>query len=607
MSLLAPAAAALGLTLPVIVALYFLKIRRPTRVVPALHLWPNQIRDRQANVPWQRLRPSWLLLLQLLAAALLVGAALQPVLPVGAALARHTIVLVDSSASMQATDVKPTRLAEAKRQAGSLIDQLGPQDRMTLISVGPTPRILASVTGERDTLHRALDGLAPSNGPADLSSALALAAGLVRPGDDARAYLFSDGIIEPLRASFSAGLPFAVDYHRIGVSGENVGLTSLTVRTSAQSRAAYLHVQNFGQQSHAVSLEWRADGRLLDIRPLTLATGQGQDLILPIPGDATAVTARLSGGDLFAVDDVATAVAKTPRAFRVLLVTPGNVFLEQALRLRSDLQLDVVAPSAYLPGTSYAMTVFDRFAPAVLPDGPTLIIDPPAGSSVAGGSPIGIGRVRAADAADPLLANVDLQDVHIARSEDLRTSTFGRPLITSLQTPLVLVRDQPFRQALFGFDLHESDLPLRIAFPVLMENLSEWMLPPSVPSRSFHPDEAVTVVPDAGATAVSVVRPDGGRRTLPPGSISTFADTDPTGLYTVEQTIAGKVQPSWFSVNLFTDSISQLKPPDRLTLPPTRTTAVQATHPGQLEIWPWIALAALGLIAAEWLAFHRGL
>ena len=607
MSLLAPAAAALGLTLPVIVALYFLKIRRPTRVVPALHLWPNQIRDRQANVPWQRLRPSWLLLLQLLAAALLVGAALQPVLPVGAALAKHTIVLVDSSASMQATDVKPSRLAEAKRQAGALIDQLGPQDRMTLISVGPTPRILASVTGERDTLHRALDGLAPSNGPADLSSALSLAAGLVRPGDDAKAYLFSDGIIQPLRASFSTGLPFSIDYHRIGVSGENVGLSSLTVRSSAQSRAAFLHVQNFGQQSHTVTLEWRADGRLVDVRPLSFAAGQGQDLVLPIPGDATAVTARLTGGDLFAVDDVATAVAKTPRAFRMLLVTPGNVFLEQALRLRSDLQLDVVAPSAYRPSTSYAMTVFDRFLPPALPDAPALIIDPPAGSSVAGGSLIGIGRVRAADAADPLLANVDLQDVHIARSQDLRASTFGRPLMTSLQTPLVLVRDQPVRQVLFGFDLHESDLPLRIAFPVLMENLSEWMLPPSVPSRSFHPDEAVTVVPDSGATAVSVVRPDGSRRSLPAGSISTFADTDPTGLYTVEQTIAGKVQSSWFSVNLFTDSISQLKPPDRLTLPPSRATAVQATHPGQLEIWPWIALAALGIIAAEWLAFHRGL
>src|SRR3989442_5266220 len=90
MTFLAPAAAVLGLTLPVIVALYFLRIRRPTRIVPALHLWPNQIRDRQANVPWQRLRPSWLLFLQLLAAPVLVAAAGQPPLPAGPGPARPT-------------------------------------------------------------------------------------------------------------------------------------------------------------------------------------------------------------------------------------------------------------------------------------------------------------------------------------------------------------------------------------------------------------------------------------------------------------------------------------------------------------------------------------
>src|SRR4030081_847010 len=124
MSFLAPAAAILALTLPAIVALYFLKIRRPTRIVPALHLWPDQIRDRQANVPWQRLRFSWLLLLQLLAAALLVAGPLQPPLAASAALARHSIVLVDSSASMQARDVQPSRLGDAKRQIAALIDQL---------------------------------------------------------------------------------------------------------------------------------------------------------------------------------------------------------------------------------------------------------------------------------------------------------------------------------------------------------------------------------------------------------------------------------------------------------------------------------------------------
>jgi hypothetical protein len=508
---------------------------------------------------------------------------------------------------MQATDVAPSRLAEAKRQVAAMIDQLGPQDRMTIITVGSSPRIVAAVTGDHDSLHRAVSGVFASNGAADLSAALALAAGLVRAGDDARAYLFSDGIVQPLRASFAAGLPFTVEYHKVGVSGENVGLTSLTVRTSAQTRAAYLHAQNFGQQPRAVTVEWRADGHLLDVRPLTLQPAQGQDLLLPVPGDATSVTARLAASDILVLDDSATAVARTPRAFRVLLVTPGNVFLEQALRLRTDLQVDVVAGAAYRASGSYALTVFDRFSPPVLPDSPYLMVDPPMGSTLAGGAAVGIGRVRAVDAGDPLLANVDLQDVHVARSQDLRNSTFGRPLISSLQTPLVMVRDEPFRQVLIGFDLHESDLPLRIAFPILVQNISEWMLPPSVPSHSFHPSEPVTIVPESGATAVTVVRPDGSRRSLATGSIATFADTDPTGLYVVEQVVGGKIDRSWFSVNLFSDAISQLKPPGRLTLPPTRTVSVQATHQGQLEIWPWIALAALVIVTAEWLAFHRGL
>jgi hypothetical protein len=327
-----------------------------------------------------------------------------------------------------------------------------------------------------------------------------------------------------------------------------------------------------------------------------------------VPAGASTVTAHIDANDIFALDDTVTAIARTPRALRVLLVTPGNVFLAQALRLRNDFQLDVVAPAAYRSASAYAMTVFDRYSPPVLPDAPFVVIDPPSGSPLAGGSAVGIGRVRASDAGDPLLNNVSLQDVHVARSQDLTTSTFGRALITSVQTPLVLVRDEPFRQVLVGFDIHDSDLPLRIGFPILIENLTEWMLPPSVPSRSFHPDEPVTIVPETGATSVAVIRPDGSRRSLGTSSIATFGETDLTGVYAVDQAVSGKVDRSWFAVNLFSDSTSQLKPLERLTLPPTRNVATaQTTHPGQLQIWPWIALAALALVVAEWMAFHRGL
>jgi hypothetical protein len=538
----------------------------------------------------------------------LVAAAVQPVLSAGTSLSRHSVVLLDVSASMQARDVQPSRLDEAKREIGELIDKVGPLDRVTLIAVGSVPHVVTSVIGDRESLRRALSATGASNGSADLSAALTLASGLVRPGDDAHAYLFSDGIVGPIRTDSANALPFQLDYHRVGISGENVGLTSLVVRTGAQSRAAHLHVQNFGQQARSFSLEWRADNKLVDVRKLTLAGGQAEDLVLPVPADATVVSAHIDTGDIFALDDTVTAVARTPRAFRVLLVTSANVFLQQALSLRPDFELEVVAPSEYKSSASYAMTIFDRFSPPTLPTGPFIAIAPPSGSVLAGGTPIGIGRVRASDAGDPLLTNVDLQDVHIARSQDLHASKFGRALITSLQTPLVLVRDEPYRQVLFGFDLHDSDLPLRVAFPILMQNLSEWILPPSVPSHSFHPDEPVTIVPQTAATSVTVVRPDGSRRSLAGGSVATLRDTGLMGLYTVEQVVSGKVEKSWFTVNLFSEQVSQLKPVERLTLPPSNSTvATHIARRGQLEVWPWIALVALVLVVIEWLAFHRGL
>jgi hypothetical protein len=607
MTVLVPAAGFLALTLPVILALYILRIRRPTRVVPALHLWPNTVRDRQANVPWQRLHPSWLLALQLLAVAILLIAALQPALPADAALAHHTLVLIDTSASMQAKDVQPSRLDAARRQADELIDQLRPDDRMTIISVSASPRVVASATGDRGGLHQAVRSLRPSNGPADLADALAIAAGVVRTGETARAVLFSDGIVQPLGSSFAQGLPFPIDFHSVGVSSENVAITALSVRAESSARSATARVQNFGRETHALALEWRADGHLLDVRRIQLAAGQAQDVSVSLSNDVGTVTARLEGGDLLALDDVATAVARPARQLRVLLVTPGNLFLERALRLRPDFLVDVKSPADYRDNTAYSMTVFDRFLPRSLPNGPLWVIDPPRGSAVAGGAALAIGRVRPVDAGDPLLDHVDLQDVHVARSQDLRRSTFGRALITSAQTPLVLVRDEPYRQVLAGFDFHESDLPLRVAFPILTENLTEWMLPPSVPARSLHPDEPVTLVPEPGARSVSVTRPDGSRQALAGNSLLTFGDTDQVGLYTVTQQLAAGSRQSWFTVNLFDPQISALKPADRLALPPARPGAAVATHPGQLDLWPWLALAGLGLLCAEWLAFHRGL
>ena len=61
MNFLAPAGFALGLLLPVIVALYLLKLRRTEHEVSSIYLWRRMVRDVEANAPWQKLRPNLLL------------------------------------------------------------------------------------------------------------------------------------------------------------------------------------------------------------------------------------------------------------------------------------------------------------------------------------------------------------------------------------------------------------------------------------------------------------------------------------------------------------------------------------------------------------------
>lgn len=607
MTLLAPLGGLFALIVPAIVALYFLRVRRPEVSLSSTLLWRRALRDRQASVPWQRLRFSWLLVLQLLAALLLVLALMRPALTTHASLATNTIVVIDDSMSMQATDVSPSRFEVARQKARAIFDEMTAGTRVSLVAMDGHSRLLASSSGDPGPLRNALDRLHASNGGADLQGALAVAASTAGASEGARLVLLSDGITQGLRAPLT--LPFGIDYQPIGVTAENMAVTALTIVAQPGERDAVAHVENLGRRRAASSLELRIDGRLVDLHHVDLEPHTGTDVVVPLPTGAGEVTATLSPHDALAVDDSATVAAQPGRTYRVELVTAHDVFLDRALRLRPDIALTTVTPDHYRPDPGVDMWVFDGFLPPSLPTQPHWVVAPPSSAALGVGDVVAGGHPRAATATDPVVSGIDLSSVHVARTRDLRTSTFGRAVIESEAGPLLLVRDSAPRAALLGFDIHDSDLPLRNAFPLLVNRVSRFLLPEDVAAREHGPGDLVQITPQNGVTAVTVTRPDGNSTALSaePGRTLTFGDTDEVGLYAVREPRAGgqAALVSHFAVNAFDPLRSSIAPHSHLDLSGTATAAAVPAPAAQQDIWPWLAALLLAVLTLEWLVFHR--
>jgi Ca-activated chloride channel family protein len=609
-SFLAPLLAVFGVSVPAILVLYILKVRRRDVVVPSTLLWRGDAVDRQASVPWQRIRPSWLLFLQLLTAIALVLALTRPALAHPAALGPDTVVIVDASGPMQATDVSPSRFAVAVVEARTLADQLSSGQRMTLIAMDANPRVIAASGGDHGVLDAALDALRPEAGLADLRAALALATAAPGGSGDRRVIVISDGVVDISGPTVT--LPFPVEYRRVGANGENLGISGITVSGVDGARILAINVTNYGTARHATTVETRADGHLVDARAIDVEPGGSVEVDVALSGSPHTVTADLTPHDAFALDDTASAVVQPPRVIQAVLVTQRNVFLQEALQLRSDIHLVVETPAAYRPRSDVDLWIFDGFVPPVLPAQPYWLVGPPATREIGAGAEVRPGPLIPASAGDPLMAGVDVGNVAVAQSRDLSTSSFGRAIIDSQAGPVLLVRDAAPRAALLGFDLHDSDLPLSPAFPVLVERLSEYLAPDAVPPGPVEPDTPVDI-PVLGGGSVTVTRPDGSTETLTVAAQTGDAvvtDTDHTGLYnaTIRAAGAQRAVTAHFAVDALDPARSAITPQSTLTSVHGAAGSPNPSGQGTVfdDLWPWLAVLALAVLTVEWAVFHRG-
>lgn len=637
-----------------ITVLYLLRMRRRQVVVPFAALWERVTRESESRRLWRRLRRllSWLLQLVVLALVCLALGDPRPEVwlrdPVSVA------IVVDTSASMAgpAPDQPDTsRLDLARRRAEQEILALGPADRAVVIEAGEEIGVVAPLSGDPAGLVPSLQRLRPRHGEADLSRALALAGHVVgeRPGP--RILVLTDGALDPAAVGAVTACtegPIPCEVARVGGPADNVAITAFAARRYPYARdkiEVLTEVRNLGDTPVKVVLEIEADDAPVGRQTLRIEPGQSKrEVLSQLDAARSRFVARLrheDGGDAaFGLphDDEAYAVVPPLSPLDVVLVTDGsNLFLEAALLVLDDhVRLTGMTPQEAREGRRPELreadvVFFDVGAetlPAALPDAHVVVFDPWRHPRGEGASPCPIAKkadvgrpfLTEQDQEHPVLEHVVLKDVNLSRGTTFDVVPGDEVLVRSLGEPIAVLREGEHATVAFGFDPRQSDLPMRTAFPILVDNLVRYFeqreagFVASVPLGAHRElaladlglsPEGVTRVQvdgpgddEAGSgAALPVERGRFRLRALIPGFYTITAVDGPLLGASVELAVN---QANLHASDLH-DGLAALELPQ----------AAQAEAPpepaplGQGPLWTLVMLVVAVLVALEWASYHR--
>ena len=601
----------------VAVLLYILKLRRRPIPVPFAPLWHRVLGDRDASRLFSKLRRWLSLALQLLLIALLAFALGDPRPTKSLGSGKNVVLLIDASASMQATDEKPTRLEAAKVLARNLVRGLGGSDRALVVQMGPVPVPLSTMSDEPTDLLVAVDRVRAADTRADLGRAVELATDALRGLPNGEIIVFSDGALAPLEpAPDLAGA--ALRFVPLGKTGKNLALTAFSVRRYPLDKSrleVMAELSNLDTERAEVELTLSGDGAIVDSERLVLEGGARLARFFPDVGGARhALEARLryadGHADALPADDRAYALVPERRRAKVLVVTAGNTYLEAALLLDEYLDVTDVKPSAYPPKGSFDATIFDGVAPppADQSGGLVYLNPPPTGAPLKLGKPIKGFGFDTWDKKSPILRFAALGDVQVATGHALEPSP-GDKVVGASDDGAILVSGTRAGRSfiVLGFDPRQSDLVLRPAWPLFVLNAIDSFSESDTSYLSAYRTGEVWRVPvPAGAHEAELTAPGGASRPVPvqDGRAVTFGEH--AGFYRLLSGTGEARVVSEFAANLSDLEESRILPQKKLGVagpeappPPVATSGVRR------ELWLWLLVAVLVLSVVEWITYHR--
>jgi Ca-activated chloride channel homolog len=602
---------------PLILFLHSLKPKGFKVSTTTLFLWERVMKQRPlaTRLGWL-FRKNLLLMLQILAACLLIAALADPSLLHFGTASGDLVVVIDLSASMKARGPSGTRFEAARKEYLSLVDRLASGQKMMVIGAGAQTRLMVPFTEDKRRLRETGRDMAATDVPGRVKEAILFAYAFLKPGSPDQVVVISDGAFGG--AEEFTGQAAHLRFIKVEGGNDNVGIVGFEVRRYADRPSQYeimVHVKNFATKTMRAPLTLTLGEKILLRESIDIEPDGRRILVYPLEGAlAGTLMARLEINDDFATDNQAYLAVSDGPPVRLLYVGPGNPFLSSLLRFFSNVQVTAVQrldPDAPHPESQYDLVIFDRVPVAALKQGNYILIN-----TLAPNLPFQIQgrdrnpRIVARLAKHPITEGLSLADLHVREALRVGVTGDGVVLARSPQSPLLLALERDKLRLLFiAFDLNASDLPLRVAFPVLFHNAIEWFQPQQVefPAQSVQAGAPFALHLPAADNDLEIITPAGKKEQLKAvTSPVLFTDTVEAGLYSYKT--AGKQ--GRFAVNLFDEGESQIA--SRWNVPansagqkrPESTEAITAGF----SLWPLLLVGVFTLLGLElFLAFRTGI
>lgn len=600
-----------------VVLVYLTNFGRKRMPVATLPLWQRALARRPA---WFILRYWLSLATQILLVLLLVAALSEPYWKDVEAGRRDLVLVLDVSASMSATDVKPSRFAQLKAEARRIVDDLHRRERLSLIAAGSVIRSLCPLTEDRIVLQKALERLAPTDGTSRVAEAVALARRLLAGRPNPQIIVLSDGCFAE-----AAELSQAADVRwlQFGERAQNVGITRLETRPNLTDPAnveVFVEATNHQAKPAQRTLTVGLQGVKSETAKLEIPAGGAVAKTFRVPApQGGLLSARVSEDDDLNSDNAAYVLVPRRQRPVVKLVEPAPLALEAGFQVnpRVDFEKVEALPTAKLGAknsnaspSERPILVLYRQSLTELPPGPLLVIEPQKSCElweVEGTLRDAASAVKGVRTDSPLLAGVDFASCVVEQAVQLKFRRETETLVTAASgAALVSAVDRPAgRVVVVHINLEKSDLPRRIDFPRLLDNAVRWLSPAAESAApATMTSEAVVVEP--AETARDLAAPDGWKTTVEAGQ--THVLLDHAGVWTMsgKKTERAGDSPGGSPQLILTSNLSDAGESEVRPVAGVRSSEYLLSDVGwDQPLWMLLVGFAVVALVAEWCLFHR--